>query len=109
MRTTNYINRILGLEPTYKTFQVIRFEAIGFGMDNLSPTEGDKRFVPTSWRANPIGSWDAPPYKAYFSIANPGFYKLQVNFQEECYDHGSWKPLLLNDCVEQTFIITPIK
>lgn len=115
MNTATNTNQILGLNHTYKPFQVIHFEAIGIGVDNLHPRLGDVRYIPTTWQANPVGSWDSPPYTAYFSIANPGFYKLQVLFQRQIYQSGQWVLDLdeeSNDelnCVEEIFIVTPMK
>lgn len=115
MNSTTYSNQIIGLKRTYKAFEVIRFEAVGFGQDNITPREGDIRFIPTLWRASPLGSWEAPPYKAYFSIAHPGFYKLQVFFRKDIYQNNRWMPQVTLEnmdeleCIEDTFIVTPIK
>lgn len=85
-------NSIGGITPgsTLLTGNRITFTVTGAGMDNLSPNEGDVRYVPASWSVNPSGTWTEPPYTATFTISRAGNYTLRVVFNREVYTSSAW-------------------
>ena len=102
-------NTITGIEynGVYTTQSKISFTAVGAGMDNTSPRNGDTRYEPKSWTVlnNTLG-WDAAPYTASFGLAKSGDYTLKVNFEQQQYDGNSWQPTNTTDTRQVSFSIT---
>ena len=85
-------NKINGLTEgtTYKTGSRLAFGAVGAGMSNTSPKEGDERYLPISWKVSEEHTWSSSPYEAAFTINQAGSYTLQVTFRKQTYTNGSW-------------------
>lgn len=91
-------NKINGLVEgtTYKTGSRLAFGAVGAGMSNTSPKEGDERYLPVSWKVSEEHTWSSAPYEAAFTINQAGSYTLQVTFRKQIYSKpsnsttGSW-------------------
>lgn len=85
-------NKISGLVEgtTYKTGSRLAFGAVGAGMTNTSPKEGDERYLPVSWKVSDEHSWSSAPYEAAFTINQAGSYTLQVTFRRQTYKNGAW-------------------
>ena len=102
-------NTITGIDynGVYTTQSKISFTAVGAGMDNTSPRNGDTRYEPKSWTVlnNTLG-WDAAPYTASFGLAKSGDYTLKVNFEQQKYDGNSWQPTNTTDTRQVSFSIT---
>lgn len=102
-------NTITGIEynGVYTTQSKISFTAVGAGMDNTSPRNGDTRYEPKSWTVlnNTLG-WDAAPYTASFGLAKSGDYTLKVNFEQQKYDGNSWQPTNTTDTRQVSFSVT---
>lgn len=86
----SHINGIASSGESFTAGNQISFTAVGAGMENTNPVAGDTRWIPTSWQANPSGTWTSPPYTASFSIAMPGTYVLQITFMQQQYDGTTW-------------------
>ena len=102
-------NTITGIDynGVYTTQSKISFTAVGAGMDNTSPRNGDTRYEPKSWTVlnNTLG-WDAAPYTASFGLAKSGDYTLKVNFEQQQYDGNSWQPTNTTDTRQVSFSVT---
>lgn len=102
-------NTITGIDynGAYTTQSKISFTAVGAGMDNTSPRNGDTRYEPKSWTVlnNTLG-WDAAPYTASFGLAKSGDYTLKVNFEQQKYDGNSWQPTNTTDTRQVSFSVT---
>ena len=102
-------NIITGIDynGVYTTQSKISFTAVGAGMDNTSPRNGDTRYEPKSWTVlnNTLG-WDAAPYTASFGLAKSGDYTLKVNFEQQKYDGNSWQPTNTTDTRQVSFSVT---
>ena len=102
-------NTITGIDynGVYTTQSKISFTAVGAGMDNTSPRNGDTRYEPKSWTVlnNTLG-WDAAPYTASFGLAKSGDYTLKVNFEQQKYDGNSWQPTNTTDTRQVSFSVT---
>ena len=102
-------NTITGIEynGVYTTQSKISFTAVGAGMDNTSPRNGDPRYEPKSWTVlNTTLGWDAAPYTASFGLAKSGDYTLKVNFEQQKYDGNSWQPTNTTDTRQVSFSVT---
>ncbi|MCB6202987.1 InlB B-repeat-containing protein [Extibacter muris] len=88
-------NQILGIEDgrKYAIGSVLDFTAVGAGMENAFPIEGDERYIPKSWSVNPSGTWSQAPYAASFETKDMaiGAHALAVAFGLERYEDGVWK------------------
>ena len=104
-------SKILGIEDgkTYAHGSTFEFTAVGAGMDNDHPIEGDERHVPKSWSVNPSGTWSGPPYTASFETKDMamGAHTLTVTFALERYESGAWKDT--NDTVQAQVTFTLAK
>ena len=102
-------NTITGIDynGVYTTQSKISFTAVGAGMDNTSPRNGDTRYEPKSWTVlnNTLG-WDAAPYTASFGLAKSGDYTLKVNFEQQKYDGNFWQPTNTTDTRQVSFSVT---
>lgn len=89
---TSTDNKITGLVEgtTYKNGSTLSFKAIGAGMDNTSPNEGDERYLPTSWKVTEEHSFVSGKYEASFTINTTGSHTLQVTFKKQKYEGSSW-------------------
>ena len=59
--------------------------AIGVGMDNKNPANGDTRWVPRSWNWDGKNNrtWNSAPYSVTFTLDKAGQYVLTVNYEAE--------------------------
>lgn len=101
-------SKVIGIEDgkEYKHGGRIDFTAVGAGMDNDHPIEGDERYVPQSWSVNPSGTWSGPPYTASFETKDmaTGAHTLSVTFALKRYESGAWKDT--NDTVQAQVTFT---
>lgn len=91
-QVTSTDNKITGIVEgtTYKNGSTLSFKAIGAGMDNTSPNEGDERYLPTSWKVTEEHSFVSGKYEASFTINTTGSHTLQVTFKKQKYEGSSW-------------------
>ncbi|MEY8426948.1 hypothetical protein AALA00_04340 [Lachnospiraceae bacterium 46-15] len=85
-------NKILNLEAgkTYRTNTDIVFQAVGGGMDNKEPKEGDVRYRPVSWAVSTVNSFTTDEFKGTFKFSNAGDYTLKVTYNRQKYDGDKW-------------------
>jgi hypothetical protein len=85
-------NVIIGIDAngTYTTETKITFTAVGAGMDNEEPGEGDVRYVPLNWRVLETRVWDQAPYTATFRMGQSGSYTLSVVYNKQEFDGSNW-------------------
>ena len=104
-------NKITGIDVNgvYTTQTKISFTAVGAGMDNNSPKNGDTRYVPQSWTVINTNVWNAAPYTASFGLAQSGDYTLKVAFAQQQYDGSSWKATGTMDTRQVSFSIAKAK
>ena len=67
--------------------------AVGNGMDNVNPSEGDSRWIPRSWDwgREAYKDWKEPGYSTTFTLVEVGNYRMTVEFEREEYSSNSWK------------------
>ena len=104
-------NKITGIDVNgvYTTQTKISFTAVGAGMDNNSPKNGDTRYVPQSWTVINTNVWNAAPYTASFGLSESGNYTLKVVFNQQKYDGSGWKTTGETDTRQVSFSITKAK
>ena len=88
----------------YTTETKITFTAIGAGMDNSAPIDGDVRYVPVKWHLVDDRTWDTAPYTATFRIAKAGTYTVSVTFDQQKYS-GGWTSTGAQDIKEVSFAV----
>lgn len=100
-------NTITGIssDGQYTTESKITFTAVGAGMDNTSPGEGDTRYVPLNWKIANTNTWQEAPYSATFRMSRGGTYTLSVVFNEQEYDGSSWVNTGAQDTKSVTFTV----
>lgn len=82
----------------------LTFTAVGSGMANGDPINGDVRYVPSTWSIqNTAGSW-LDNFSGAFSISQSGTYTLNVTFQKQVYN-GGWKNTDIADSKSVTFTV----
>ncbi|MDO5540979.1 MAG: LPXTG cell wall anchor domain-containing protein [Eubacteriales bacterium] len=87
---------------TYKLKEILSFRAVGAGMGNTRPIDGDIRYVPSSWKIqNTPGSF-MDNYTGSFSITAAGSYTLTVTFQKQIFSDG-WQVTDIADSKSITF------
>lgn len=105
-------DQLTGLKEgdTYQADARISFEAIGDGMDNEMPMEGDTRYIPMNWTVFGTQSktilWDSEPYRASFGIRMNGEYTLEVAYRLQEFDGRGWKNQEEYDKKNVTFTVT---
>lgn len=104
-------NKITGIEynGVYTTQSKISFAAIGAGMSNGSPKEGDTRYVPLNWTVINTNAWSAAPYTASFGLAQSGSYTLKVTFKQQKYSGSTWNDTDNYDTKQVPFSVTKAK
>ena len=67
--------------------------AIGNGMDNVNPSDGDSRWIPRSWDwgREAYKDWKEPGYSTTFTLVEVGKYRMTVEFEREEYSKDVWK------------------
>lgn len=109
-------NQITGISTDgYTTQSKITFTAVGAGMDNENPGQGDVRYVPYNWKVINTNSWSGAPYTAAFGITKAGTYTLTVVFNRQMYNGKAWentgdqdtKQVSFNIVQAQTVTATP--
>ena len=66
--------------------------AVGNGMDNAAPTDGDTRWIPRTWDwdGKNYRSWSQAPYSVTFILDKAGAYQLTIGFELEEYTGQAW-------------------
>ena len=100
-------NRIIGIEENgvYTTKSKISFTAVGAGMGNFQPKEGDIRYVPLNWTVVNTNSWSKAPYTACFGLSRGGDYILKVVFKQQKYATIRWEDTGEQDEKQVPFVI----
>ena len=67
--------------------------AVGNGMDNVNPSDGDSRWIPRSWDwgREAYKDWKEPGYSTTFTLVEVGKYRITVEFEREEYSKDVWK------------------
>ena len=67
--------------------------AVGNGMDNVNPSDGDSRWIPRSWDwgREVYKDWKEPGYSTTFTLVEVGKYRMTVEFEREEYSKDVWK------------------
>ncbi len=100
-------NQITGISADgYTTQSKITFTAVGAGMDNENPGQGDVRYVPYNWKVINTNSWSSAPYTAAFGITKAGTYTLTVVFNRQMYNGKAWENTGDQDTKQVNFSIT---
>lgn len=100
-------NTITGISSNgqYTTDTKITFTAVGAGMDNSDPSEGDTRYIPLNWSVANTNSWQQAPYTATFRMSRAGTYTLSVAYNEQEYDGSKWVNTGATDTKSVTFTV----
>ncbi len=86
-------NVIEGVYEEYPATRTVTFTAIGEGMDNEEPAEGDVRYVPVSWETDEdriCGEFAEGEYSARYTNRLFGDHTLAVTFEKQVYIGGEW-------------------
>ena len=100
-------NRIIGIEENavYTTKSKISFTAVGAGMGNFQPKEGDIQYIPLNWTVVYTNTWDKAPYTACFGLNGSGDYILKVVFKQQKYTESTWEDTGKQDEKQVHFVI----
>ncbi len=93
----------VAMDGSYVSGTKLTATAVGNGMDNVNPVEGDSRWIPRTWNwgQSSFNSWKEN-YTIPFTLVEVGNYRLSVDFEREDYIGGAWKAT----GVVQTYIIS---
>lgn len=82
----------VAMDGVYVSGTKLTATAVGNGMDNVNPTEGDSRWIPRTWNweQSSFNSWKEN-YTIPFTLVKVGNYRLNVDFEREEYTDGAWK------------------
>ncbi len=86
-------NKIEGVYKEYPATRTVTFTAIGEGMENEEPAEGDVRYVPVSWETDEdriCGEFAEGEYTARYTNRVFGDHTLAVTFEKQVYVEGEW-------------------
>ena len=87
-------SRVTGvaMDGSYVSGTKLTAAAVGNGMDNVNPVEGDSRWIPRTWNwgQKAFNSWK-DNYTIPFTLVEVGNYRLSVDFEREDYTGGAWK------------------
>ena len=87
-------SRVTGvaMDGSYVSGTKLTATAVGNGMDNVNPVEGDSRWIPRTWNwgQKAFNSWK-DNYTIPFTLVEVGNYRLSVDFEREDYTGGAWK------------------
>lgn len=86
-------NVIEGVYEEYPATRTVTFTAIGEGMENAEPAEGDVRYVPVSWETDEdkiCGEFAEGEYSARYTNRLFGDHTLAVTFEKQVYVDGEW-------------------
>lgn len=70
----------------------IFFTAVGEGLDNVTPTLEDVRWIPHSFQVGNYLRYFMFSFTESFSVSKPGEYEFSVRFLKEHYDGFNWMP-----------------
>lgn len=103
-------NIISGIDPAaaYTTETKITITAIGAGMDNTAPGNGDTRYVPLNWKVLEARTWESAPYSATFRMGKNGSYTMTVTFNQQKYDGSSWVNTGAQDTKQVNFNVAAV-
>ena len=99
-------NYIANLEngASYKLKETLTFSAVGAGMANTNPINGDVRYVPSSWKIQNTPGTFKDNFTGSFAITIAGSYTLTVTYQKQVYDNG-WQVTDIADSKSITFTV----
>lgn len=82
----------VAMDGSYVSGTKLTAAAVGNGMDNVNPVEGDSRWIPRTWNwgQKAFNSWK-DNYTIPFTLVEVGNYRLSVDFEREDYTGGAWK------------------
>lgn len=86
-------NKIEGVYEEYPATRTVTFTAIGEGMDNEEPAEGDVRYCPVFWETDEdkiCGEFAKGEYSARYTNRLFGDHTLAVTFEKQVYVEGEW-------------------
>lgn len=84
----------VAMDGSYVSGTKLTAAAVGNGMDNVNPVEGDGRWVPRTWnwgKGKPAFNQWKDGYTIPFTLVEVGNYQLSVDFEREDYTGGAWK------------------
>ncbi len=89
--------KITGLSSSYKKGTTMKFKAVGAGMDNDNPQEGDTRWVPLKYGVQGLGQTNFEIEDGEYNASIPTStytvgkeYDVYATFQEQTYVNGEW-------------------
>ncbi len=82
----------IAVDGAYVSGTKLTAAAVGNGMDNVNPAEGDSRWIPRTWNwgKDSFNQWK-DGYTIPFTLVQVGNYRLSVDFEREEYTGGAWK------------------
>ena len=106
-------NAIMGIaiEQRYTLGDNVTFTAVGGGMSNSSPNNGNRRWLPTAWATNLHGDFAADVFMQTFSTTGMslGTHTLSVTFTKQQYNGLEWATLSpsVTDTKSVNFVLAP--
>ena len=100
-------NQVIGIYSgdVYTTDDKISFSAAGAGYGNVSPVQGDIRYVPYCWNVLDNRVWDCEPFSASFRMGAPGNYVLTVTFLQQQFNGSTWVNTGVSDVRKISFTV----
>ena len=104
-------NMIIGIDSSYAytTGDKISFSASGAGYGNLSPVQGDVRFVPYCWNVLENRIWDCEPFSAAFRMGQGGNYVLKATFLQQQFNGSTWVSTGVQDVKQVNFTVRAVQ
>lgn len=99
----------VAVDGAYESGTKLTATAVGNGMDNVNPAEGDSRWIPRTWNwgegKDVLNQWK-DGYTIPFTLVEVGNYRLSVEFEREEYTGGTWKATNVFNTVVIPFKVT---
>lgn len=99
----------VAVDGAYESGTKLTAAAVGNGMDNVNPAEGDSRWIPRTWNwgegKDVLDQWK-DGYTIPFTLVEVGNYRLSVEFEREEYTGGTWKATNVFNTVVIPFKVT---
>lgn len=97
----------VAVDGSYESGTKLTATAVGNGMDNVNPADGDSRWVPRTWNwgRDSFDQWK-DGYTIPFTLVEVGNYRLSVDFEREEYTDGAWKATGVVNTVIVPFKVT---
>ena len=82
----------VAVDGSYVSGTKLTATAVGNGMDNVNPAEGDSRWIPRTWNwgRSAFNEWK-DGYTIPFTLVEVGNYRLSVDFERQEYTGNDWK------------------